>query len=331
MAAGSSAEDGLLATIRGLAVDQVAGQVIAALKRAGVRAILLKGASVARTLYGDGHARPYGDVDLLVAPEQLQLANAVLTDLGYAPRHAASSPSEHTDHAMEWDQPGKPTIDLHQSLEGVRATPHRCWARLSSQTRDLAVGGTEVEVLTSPGLAFNLALHASAGGVARSGGHQGAKRAKALNDLARALRTLDGNVWQEACDIARDLDALAAFGVGLRLDLTGRELADDLGLATDVSVELALRASAANVLALPFERLATTPGWRAKTIIIGRELVPTAQFLRHWWPPAERDARWLAFGYLYRAGWVMTHAPKGLRSWLRARRVVARARSVRPT
>src|SRR2546423_12176731 len=71
------------ATSQRAAVDAVASDVVARLRQAGVRAVLLKGASFADWLYPNG-ARMYVDVDLLVRPDRAPAAEALLRELGYS-------------------------------------------------------------------------------------------------------------------------------------------------------------------------------------------------------------------------------------------------------
>ncbi len=323
MTGACSSNRSLAVTMLSLEVDRVAGHVLGSLAVAGVRGVLLKGASVATWLYADGRPRPYRDIDVLVPQNQVEGASTVLSGLGYEPRHPSAAPGEHSNHAREWDKPGWPTVDLHHSLEGARAPASRCWEVLSSRTRPLLVGGVEVEVLETDALACNLVLHAADSGSGRGG----SKRTKALDDLSRAIERLDLTTWREVRDIAEELDALAAFGVGLRLDPRGQELAKALQLPQDLTVELVLRGSAETNLALPFERLAAARSLREKAAVVARELLPTPSFVRHWWRPAKRGGHWLIVGYLYRVVWVVLRIPRGLRSWLRARRTVADARS----
>lgn len=299
-------------TIRSLIIDQVAGEAIGALTQAGLRPVLLKGASFARWLYDDGQARSYSDVDLLVTPDQFDTAGGVLAALGYVPRCPDAAHGEQADHADNWDRPGSPSIDLHHTLSAkVGVSPRRCWEVVSAHTELTTVGGSPIEVLSPSVLAVHVVLHAEVG------------RPKTLDDLARALVRLDAEQWQAALEIARILEALEAFGVGLRLLPEGEELARALELPTDLSVELYLQASSTAVLARPFADVARARGLRAKASLVARELVPTPSFLRVWFPPARRGTPWLVAGYLYRLVWVPWHAPRGLRSWWRARRAVA--------
>jgi hypothetical protein len=302
----------LAVTMLSLAVDQVAGQVVDAFRRRGIRSVLLKGASFARWLYDDGQARYYADVDLLVAPDHVDAAGTVLTELGYARRYTGGAVGEQADHADNWDRPGSPSVDLHKIVSArIGVTPERCWEVIADHTRAATVGGVAAEVLSPAAMALHVALHAESG------------RHKTIDDLRRALARLDQAEWRAALELAETLEAVPGFGVGLRLLSEGEELAQRLGVPETTSVELFLQASSTAVLARPFEALAAAPGLRAKAAVVGRELVPTPSFIRLWFAPARRSPWGLAAGYLYRLVWVPWHAPRGLRSWWRARRAVA--------
>ncbi len=310
MAAKQSAS--MMDTVKGLLVDQVAGQVVDALHQREVRPILLKGASFARWLYGDGGARPYSDVDLLVAPDQLATASEVLAGLGYVLRCPEAAPGEQAAHATNWDRPKSPTIDLHNTMSArIGVGPAQCWELIAAQALPAVVGGTPVEVLAPEAMALHVVLHAEVG------------KAKTLDDLGRALARLSLAEWQATLEMAQALDARPAFGVGLRLLPEGETVATALGVPDDASVELVLLSSSTATLAQPFEQVAQARGVLAKAALVGRELIPTPSFVRLWFPPARRSRLGLVAGYLYRLVWVPWHAPRGLRSWRRARRAVA--------
>lgn len=57
--------------------------IIAALDAAGVRALLMKGAALAYTIYPAPHLRPSDDVDVLIAHESLAAADAALVGAGF--------------------------------------------------------------------------------------------------------------------------------------------------------------------------------------------------------------------------------------------------------
>src|SRR5262249_10236269 len=129
----------------------------------------------------------------------------------------------------------------------------------------------------------------------------------------------DGAEWSAAASLARDLDATEAFAAGLRLTPTGRRLADELGLPVAASVDTLLRARSAVPPAEGMERLARTPGTAAKLRLLGREIVPSPEFIRAWWPPARRGRLWLAAGYARRPVWLAVKVVPATRAWRRAR------------
>ncbi len=315
----SGVSNPLVATARTLKIDGVAGEVVVALRRAGVRAIILKGASIVRWLYDDGYVRPYVDVDLLVAPHELDGARAVLSQLGYAPRCPGGAQTEVASHSAEWDRLGAPAIDLHHTLQGALASPERSWSVLSSQTTEITVGGARVEALAPPALALHVVLHATTSGI---------DNRKALEDLSRALDRLSLPEWQAVRELATQLDALAAFGVGLRLLPQGAAVAEALHLAQNLSVELVLRASSSRFRALPFEQVALARGLPAKAAVIAREVLPTPSFMRMWSPLPAQGPLGLVLAYLYRPLWILRHAPGGFWLWWRARRRVAAGEGV---
>ena len=59
------------------------GQTVAALQRAAIPVLLLKGTALAERYYRSYPARPMGDIDLLVPPDQLQRARACLLAAGW--------------------------------------------------------------------------------------------------------------------------------------------------------------------------------------------------------------------------------------------------------
>ena len=68
----------LVATASRLALDAATADVLRAFERVGARALLLKGASIARWLYAEGEPRTYVDCDVLVAPADVAAAEEVL-------------------------------------------------------------------------------------------------------------------------------------------------------------------------------------------------------------------------------------------------------------
>lgn len=95
------------ALLHGAALKQIATR----LEAAGIPALPLKGAVLAEQLYGDPALRCYGDVDVLVARQQLAESRRILQTLGYVERTDVEPSSLHV--ALEQSSGVLPPIDLH--------------------------------------------------------------------------------------------------------------------------------------------------------------------------------------------------------------------------
>ncbi len=70
-------------------------EMLSALEQDGIRALVLKGAALAHTVYPQPGLRPMRDLDLLVAPAGLSQARKTLLHLGYREELEASTPAGH--------------------------------------------------------------------------------------------------------------------------------------------------------------------------------------------------------------------------------------------
>ena len=297
----------VLLTVHTLLVDQVTAEVIAALRTRQVDSILLKGPSIAAWLYADDTLRVYADCDLLVAPERLLAAQAVLAELGFRDK---ITPLDHPRlESHEWVR-GRDRVDLHTTLIGIGVLPRVVWGVLSAMTVPRQVAGVEAQVLAPTALALHVVLHAA---------QHGRDEPKPAEDLSRAIRAVPREQWSEVAALADRLQATDAFGVGLRLLPEGRELASWLELPPTRSADASLRVDSVP-LALAFEHLAMTAGWRARISLVLHELFPTPAFMRWWSPLARRGRLGLATAYCWRPVWLVTQAVPGFLAWRRARR-----------
>jgi hypothetical protein len=309
-AASSGARSHRLGTA--MAVDAVSANVVAALRRAGIASILLRGPAIARWLYSEGEIRAYRDVDLLVEPGSRARAEAVLAELGLVHRQAGFAAGESVEHASEWicRRPSV-VVDLHHGIEGVRADPAELWSALASDSHVIDVAGVPADAPGTPALALIVALHAA---------HHGRSGSKHLEELRRALERADLETWREALRLAERLHAVPSLAAGLRLLPEGAELAGRLRLPHGGERVIALRAAGAHSTAIGFAQLAATPGVRAKVAIAARKVVPTPAFMRHWSRLARGGRPGLVLAYIWRPVWLLLHVvPAGV-AWLRARR-----------
>ena len=301
-------------TARALAIDAVTARVVSELRQNGVGPLLLKGAAVSRWLYGDDGSRWYADLDLLVGPQDLGRAEQVLGDLGFRRWLPVAGVNREESSDMWFRERDGMNVDLHRSLVGVRAEPATLWEAFAADTRSITLEGTAVDTLGPAQSTLHVVLHAAQHGV---------EARKPLQDLERAIEKVDAETWRAAAELARRVQAEEAFAAGLRLTTGGVALAEQLGLAADASTATLLRASSAPHLALGIERLATSPGFRGKSALLLRKLVPEPSFMRAWSPLARRGPLGLAAAYAWRPLYLAKGAPGALLAWRHARRAAA--------
>jgi hypothetical protein len=303
----------LVQAVRCLALDRLAADLVGELEADGIPAIVLKGAAIATWLYRDRGERLYGDVDLLVPPGDWDRTAATLRRLGFADSLATMAhPRMESITSYPWRR-GADDVDLHCNLWGIGVKPERAWEVLSSLTVPMKVGGREVRVLAPAPRAMHVALHVA---------QHGYGDAQPRRDLEAALDLLPHEIWIKAREVASELDALPGFSTGLRLSPRGAALTERLGVAGEASVEALLQVAHVP-LAHGFEELATTPGLRGKLSVLARELAPTPDFMRWWFPPARRGRLGLVAGYVWRPLYLALRAGPGLVAWQRARRAAA--------
>jgi hypothetical protein len=307
----------LIATGIGLAVEAVAVEVATALERSGIASILLKGPSVIRWLYPAATDRYSVDVDLLVAPADLQRAETSLAELDFRP----FEPRRHDKHARSWVRPKAAVpVDLHSSVFGVGVDDETAWRALWGVTEQLEVGGTSVSVLQSHGRALHLALHAA---------QETPDKTQALKDLGRGLDLLELDVWRQARVLAVQLDALPALGAGLRLMTDGARVAHELELPQHVTPEIALRAAGPPDLSLGLNRLIGMKGTVARARYIASRTFPSPAAMRAWSALARRGRLGLAAAYVWRVPWLATGIVPAVRA-VRAARAASRDHSLGP-
>lgn len=305
-------------------LDEVAAEVLSRFGREAIGARALKGVALSRLLYREGEVRGYFDVDVIIAPEALERAGEVLTELGFQNLSALDGVVDVAGvlHAQMWSKAesavGNVTVDLHWTLAGCSASPEAVWSAISADSQSLRIGGSEIPVLGFPALALHLALHAA---------HHGPEDVKAMGDLRRGIERWSPEVWQEAARLAESVGAPDWFAAGLRLTTEGTFLADGLlGLqpASLQLTEIELRSERPRG-AFHVEALSGADAWRDRIRVVRHALFPSRRWI-------EREYRW-AIG---RSGLVIVSAyalhllrsPKwAARAWRFRRQVMRRAES----
>lgn len=289
-----------------LYLDHCAEELCGALDAGGVGAILLKGPAVARVLYATEERRYYGDIDLLIDPPHAENARRILAALGYRPRFPGAGLAEAGIYAEEYARKSA-LVDLHLSYPGITVEPGTAWRELRAHAEQVPFRSGAATMLRAEGVAVILALHA-----AKSPG-------RPVGDLGRAIERFGDPTWGAAIELAVRLGALGMVAVGLGRTLEGVALLDRLGIDAELSTEARLLASNPPPLALGLERLATTPGARAKMRMAARELVPSPDGLRYWSSLARSGRAGVVIAYVWRPFWLLRRLPRAIAAWRWAR------------
>jgi hypothetical protein len=183
-----------------------------ALSTAGVDVVSLKGPVLSERLFGDPAARPFHDLDLLVAPNDLDRAVTVLASVGLRPERTPEERyfRQHQHHVHLYS-PERLTLELHFKLTvnfGARAAAEEFMARAEPyKTRR----GTSCRVLAFEDELLYLAQHAA--------GHSFGRLAW-LYDLKVLLDRHPSPDW--ACIASRAASAGLAVPVALAFGMLRR-------------------------------------------------------------------------------------------------------------
>ena len=302
------------------ALDRAAIAALAALKVAGVEAMLLKGPALARRLYADGEIRGYSDVDLLIRRRSLATARQVLGRLGYANADEVFGIDDVAGilHSELWSRPGERAIrsgpimiDLHWRLDGCEAADDVVWEALAAGRGSIELRGEEAAVLGDDALALHVALHAA---------QHGPSDIKAIGDLTRAVERWPVDLWRQAAQLAETVHGIPGLAAGLRLVPAGSRLASELGLPETRELDWKIHTREDRPRGtFHVEAWREARGLRQRANVLRRSLFPTRRWICFYLPWAARGRAWMALAY----AWHILRAPL----WAaRAGRYLARAR-----
>ena len=304
---------GRIEAFRRLALDSAVATLVPALRTRGVRPVLIKGPAIAGWLYEDPRERPYGDIDLLIAPGQFALAEQVMAEHGFIAAASGLRDAERVKHHERWTRPGAQeiSIELHRTLALLSQPPSFVWRRLTAETVTIEVGGVAIDTPDEPAAALILCLHAAQHGV-------GERRPRI--DLARALERVDTPTWHRAAVLADELDAAPAFAAGLQLVPAGRELCRTLDLLPAVPRRLRMVVATTDGLAMGMgiEKLVSIRGARARIRLVAHGLIPSRRYMLAVSPLARRGRLGMVGAYLWRPFRLLGRFPGGLRAWRHA-------------
>jgi Uncharacterised nucleotidyltransferase len=233
-----------LSAFRRLTLDSALAEILRRFDVHEVQSLLLKGAAFASWLYDDPRERPYGDIDLLIRPDQFDIAKGVLVELNFdlsephpSVRFSPAVRIERAAYHERWVRSGSLAVEveLHHTLGLVSSqmshpgpSPGLVWERLTEGVRVIEVGGAHVNVPSPAVSVLIVALHAAF----HEGSHwptPGGGPPPPMRDLHQAIARVDVPTWRAAATLADELGARAAFTAGLRLGPAGRELSARLG------------------------------------------------------------------------------------------------------
>ncbi|HXP38564.1 MAG TPA: nucleotidyltransferase family protein [Solirubrobacteraceae bacterium] len=295
---------------RNFAVDVLTAEVAGAFGRDGIEVLVLKGPVLAMWLYPD-EVRPYGDSDLMVAPENRARAVGVLERLGFV-EHLPWMPTPLSlDMGRTTYARGGGVVDLHCRLPGLDGDPNAIWVGFAASAERQMIGGVELRVPDRDVVLLHVALHAAQ--------HSNLVDGKPLEDLRRALARVEESKWLSALHLARAYGGVPAFAAGLRLLPEGQDLARRLDLGEEGSLKYALLRE--DVIAEElYALLSAEAGIRQKLAIALSRGFPRPDYMRWWSPRARRGKLGLAGAYIWRAIWVIGQALGSIRTLWRIRR-----------
>jgi hypothetical protein len=147
---------------RNLRLYQTLSAVLAALRDADIRVIVLKGAHLAQNIYRDIAARPMTDIDLMLQESDLSRAYARLSSLGYSRLERPHVKPEHYSplpHGNPLVSQERIPIELHWTIETgpFHIDVDGLWQRAQA----MSIAGVEVLVLAPEDLVLHLCVHAA--------------------------------------------------------------------------------------------------------------------------------------------------------------------------
>jgi hypothetical protein len=154
-------------TLRNMYIYATLARVLPLFKQQGIKCIVLKGAMLADTVYGDIGLRPMQDIDLLFHKEDLPAAIAIVTGLGYH-HEGSNSPQFYLDthHHITYTNPDTDIpMELHWHISHerhpirLRVTDEALITRWYERVQPVTLSRVEAWTLCPTDLLFHLCLH----------------------------------------------------------------------------------------------------------------------------------------------------------------------------
>jgi hypothetical protein len=261
---------------------------------AGVRALHIKGPSIALWLYEPGE-RAWGDVDVLVSPDEAQRALDALASAGSKDRFAGVGLRTSDDHAVTLLHHPSPDqrateIDVHHRFEGLDADSRVVFEELWRRREPVTLAHTTAWFPDLATRALLVAVNAA----------RTPHSSKARADLARLIGGSDHDDWLAVVALGRRVGALPALRAGLELHPEGAHMVEGTPLReVPVSPEWLLRAAEAPRTAVRLAQL-TDMSRHGRLIAVVRWTFPPPAIIRMRDPSASPGLIPLLRGYAHR-------------------------------
>lgn len=192
-------------------------KALEALREQDIPVILLKGAAIAGTVYGDIGLRPMADLDLLVPEERVHAAQAIVTALGYRPVGSQAEQDDTEKHHRHL--PGlmgvrKPILfEIHRHVVRLDSSLHFDISGFWSRAQGQSATGTQALVLAPEDLLVHLCLNFFLDRRYRS-----LNALRQLCDIAESTRYYHGSIrWQLFADVVHEYRLAGSVGSTLYL------------------------------------------------------------------------------------------------------------------
>ncbi len=203
-------------------------RILDVLQAAGIEALVHKGPVLGREAWGDPALRPFADLDLVVADQDLPAAASALVTAGLELGGVAPGRQRQAQlvHAYEVELANRQglVVDLHRTLVGRHLARGPRTAELFERRRTVTLDGRAVPTLGRDDTLVALCL----GGTSELW-----NRLKYVVDIAELLQSPGGTDWPTLLERARRDGTLRMVVLGVRLgcDHAGLELPEEVAAA----------------------------------------------------------------------------------------------------
>jgi hypothetical protein len=242
-------------TARNLRILAQFGILASALKREGIAFMPLKGVYLCSNVYDNPGARSIWDIDLIVAPAEMQRALEVIESTGYRPsrRYDLELEIKSHQHVPAYVKAGAVPLEVHWTLLEPRFQNGLGWRDLWDRSVSAQVGEVTAQVLSPVDLVIYLCAHAAYH-------HVYAASLRSLYDIKLVIDRFSAELdWAFLERRARACRLMNSVYLSLRLtsDLLGCRLAEsELQALRPQEFSPALESAA---YARMFDQLATSP------------------------------------------------------------------------